>query len=379
VIPSGSLLNFLWKRSSRPGLQIDFLRREGFAIQENVSGFNTVFIATYGEGKPVIGLYGEYDADPDASNRVVPRKEEVAHEKNGHGGGHNLLGVGSIGTALAIKDLIERKKLKCTIRYYGTTAEGELGSKTYLARDGYFDDLDFSLYWHPAPATVASTGPWDALIDFDIALTAKKVNVIRSKVTAPTTTDALELLTSELKALRQTENQGAKLNYILRSSPHLLNETPDTIKFSVRIQCAKQQDANQLFVDFGDAVNRVKDQSKVQIELKVVRAKHQFLPNVAAMETVHKNLESLGAINYTEDEIEFVKQLQQHLGNVQDGISDKIIPFSDQSGRQELYGFASDIGDASWFAPKCILLSDHYQVCLCISGRNHFHRSFHRA
>jgi len=331
---------------------IEFLKREGFNVQENVSGFQTVFIATFGQGNPVVGLYGEYDADPNASNLIVPRKQERAPGGCGHGGGHNLLGVGSIGAALAIKDLIHRRKLKGTIRYYGTTAEGKLGSKTYLARDGYFNDLDLSLYWHPAPVTVASTAPWDALIDLKITLACQKKNITQNNQSSPTTTEGLELLINELHALRSITNQGIKLNYNITQSAHSLNETPDSINVTVRVQCAKQSDANQLFENISAIVDRTEDQSKVQANLKVIRAMHQFLPNVTAMETVYQNLQLLGPIHYTEEEIEFVKELQQHLGIPTDGIQDKIIPFSDQSGREGLYGYASDIGDASWIAPE---------------------------
>ena len=116
----------------------------------------TVFSATFGSRRPVIGLFGEYDADPGASNKTVPRKEALIVDGYGHGGHHNLLAIGSLGAALAIKKLIQGCQLNCTIRYYGTTAEGTTGAKTYLARDGHFDDLDFSLYWHPAPSTWAS-------------------------------------------------------------------------------------------------------------------------------------------------------------------------------------------------------------------------------
>jgi aminobenzoyl-glutamate utilization protein B len=354
-----SLSDSIWKlaepsfeevRSSR--LLIEFLRKEGFTIRENVSGLQTVFIASYGEAKPVIGLYGEYDADAGASNAVVPRRQEIVGQDRGHGGGHNLLGVGSIGTVLAIKDLIERKKLKCTIRYYGTTAEGTIGSKTYLARDGYFDDLDFSVYWHPAPVTAASTAPWDALIDLEITLSGPRVNVMMDKNSTPTTTENLEPIVDELQALRTMTNKGIKFNYSLRQTPHSLSETPDTIRLSVRIQCARQGDANALFEKISAVVKKVKDQGKVQADMKVIRALHQFLPNVKAMEAVHQNLQGLGPIHYTDDEMQFVKQLQQQLGSAEEGIQDKFIPFSDQSGREELYGYASDIGDASWIAPE---------------------------
>lgn len=337
-------------RSSK--LLIAFLRKEGFTIQENVSGFQTVFIATFGQDRPVIGLYGEYDADANASNKVVPRREEIAPGKYGHGGGHNLLGVGSLGATLAIKDLIERKKLKCTIRYYGTTAEGKLGSKTYLARDGYFDDLGLSLYWHPAPVTVASTAPWDALIDLEIVLSAPKVNVIHDKESKPTTTEGLELLLTELHSIRSATNQAIKLNYTITQPEHSLNETPDSTRVSVRIQCTRQTDANALFERVSAAVEKVRDQSKVNTSLKVSRAMHQFLPNVKAMETVNQNLLALGPIQYTDEEIQFVKELQQHLRLSPDGIADNTVPFSDQSGREQIYGYASDIGDASWIAPE---------------------------
>jgi aminobenzoyl-glutamate utilization protein B len=79
---------------------------------------------------------------------------------------------------------------------------------------------------------------------------------------------------------------------------------------------------------------------------------HQFLPNVKAMEVVFGNLERLGPIQYTEEEVLFVRQLQQHLGLPTEGIQDNLIPFSDQSARDRVYGYASDIGDASWIAPE---------------------------
>jgi aminobenzoyl-glutamate utilization protein B len=79
---------------------------------------------------------------------------------------------------------------------------------------------------------------------------------------------------------------------------------------------------------------------------------HRFLPNVKAMVAVYQNLQWLGPIQYSEEEIQFVKQLQQHLGIPTHGIQDNIIPFSDQSGRDHLCGYASDIGDASWISPE---------------------------
>jgi aminobenzoyl-glutamate utilization protein B len=337
-------------RSSQ--LFVDIFKKEGFTVQENVSGFPTMFIATYGTEKPVIGLFGEYDADPNASNKLVPRKEELVTGGYGHGGSHNVLGVGSLGAALAIKDLIRRGRLQCTIRYYGTTAEGSTGAKAYLARDGFFKDLDLSLYWHPAPITLAPASPWDALIDFDIVLSAKRLNIIRQQSNDSTTLDALERLLPELKKARNEMSAGIRFNYAVRQWKTDLAYIPDTLRLNVRIQCTRQEQMVRLFDQVKNAVANVSLQTGVKSAINVTRAMHQFLPNLTAMRVVQQNMEWLGPISYSEQEQAYAKEMQSALGLSRDGITDKILSFTDQSNRSEIYGYASDIGDASWIAPE---------------------------
>ena len=340
------------KETKSVRLLVDIFSAEGFSIQENVGGMPTVFIATYGTAKPVIGLFGEYDADPNASNKVVPRKDELVKGGYGHGGHHNLLATGSLGAALAIKNLIQQRRLNCTVRYYGTTAEGSIGSKAYLARDGYFDDLNFSLYWHPAPATWASTRPWDALIDFDIIFAARRQHVIRESENGPTTLDAMEIMVQEMKNLRNQMSPLVRMNYVIRQDNSNLNEIGDTTRLSVRIQCARQEDALNLFHKTQVAVTRTATTLNVGSSIDVHRAMHQFLPNVTAMKIVQKNMELVGPTIYTEDEQSFTKEMQKTLRISPDGIEDKVSRFADESSRSSLYGYASDIGDPSWIAPE---------------------------
>ena len=98
---------------------MDVLEREGFSIKR-YPGYSTVFVASYGTGKPVIGLYGEYDADAGASNKSVPYKEAFVQDGYGHGGAHNLLGAGSVAAALAVKKSYRQKKAKrnCPILWH---------------------------------------------------------------------------------------------------------------------------------------------------------------------------------------------------------------------------------------------------------------------
>ncbi len=59
-------------KSSR--LQADYLEKEGFSITWDVGGLNTAFLAEWGEGKPILGFIGEYDALPGLSQKLQPRE-----------------------------------------------------------------------------------------------------------------------------------------------------------------------------------------------------------------------------------------------------------------------------------------------------------------
>ena len=127
----------------------DVLKAEGFAVQEGVAGIPTAFVASWGEGKPIIGLLGEYDALPALKHAAGdPAESSEIVSENGHGCGHNLLGAGALGAAVAVKDYMQAHGLKGTIRYYGCPGE-EFGSgKMFMARAGLFDDLDAAFTWH---------------------------------------------------------------------------------------------------------------------------------------------------------------------------------------------------------------------------------------
>ena len=158
------------------------LKKEGFSIKSNLAGEETAFIAEYGSGKPVIGFLGEFDALPglsqkaDTTERIpeektsdskyesVPEREkkqnpDSGHTDNcGHGCGHQLIGTGTLASVIALKDFMKEHNLKGTIRYYGCPAEENAGGKAFLVRDGYFDDCDLALCWHPEQGRRACYG-----------------------------------------------------------------------------------------------------------------------------------------------------------------------------------------------------------------------------
>ncbi len=129
-------------------LLISVLEENGFRVEKGVAGIPTTFVATYGEGKPVIGILAEYDALPGLSQAAVPYRQPVVEDGYGHGCGHNLLGTGSLAAAIAISKWLEQGH-PGTVKLFGCPAEEGGGAKNYMVRDGVFDGLDAAFIWHP--------------------------------------------------------------------------------------------------------------------------------------------------------------------------------------------------------------------------------------
>ena len=135
------------------------LEQEGFAVERGVAGIETAFLGRFGSGKPVIGFLGEFDALSGLSQKAgVCRPEPITPGENGHGCGHNMLGVASLAAAAAVKQYLEQTGAPGTVIYFGTPGEEGGSGKAFMAREGVFDELDLALTWHPGFHNSVSSG-----------------------------------------------------------------------------------------------------------------------------------------------------------------------------------------------------------------------------
>jgi len=154
-------------------LLADILEKKGFSVKREVAELPTAFVASYGSGKPIIGILAEYDALPGLSQDSTSFQKALVEGGSGHGCGHNLFGAGSLGAALAIKEVMESHKIKGTIRFYGCPAEEDVGGKVFMAREGLFDDLDACIAWHPDYTTKVDVKGSQAIDDIEIEFFGK--------------------------------------------------------------------------------------------------------------------------------------------------------------------------------------------------------------
>ncbi|MDB9899759.1 amidohydrolase [Flavobacteriaceae bacterium] len=194
-----------------------FAEENGFTVEKGVAGIPTAFTATYGTGKPVIGILGEFDANAGISQKRQPTREIRVPGGAGHGCGHNLFGTASLGAAIAIKEQIEKGTLKGTIVFYGTPAEETIFAKVWMARAGLFDKLDVCMDWHPGDEIEAVTQSSKALVDFRVKFYGSSSHASSDPWNGKSAVDAMELFTTGLNYYREHIKPTARIQNRKRS------------------------------------------------------------------------------------------------------------------------------------------------------------------
>ncbi len=328
----------------------DYAEKQGFNVQRGVAGMPTAFIASYGSGRPIIGVLGEFDALPGLSQKVGTAKAVLVSGKPGHGCGHNMFGPGSLGAALAIKEMIQKGKIKGTIRFYGTPAEETIGGKIYMARAGLFNDLDVSLAWHPADHIEASTKSSLALIDFRVKFFGKTAHAALDPWDGASAVDALELYTMAIEFQREHVKPSVRIHYLMENTGKVVNVVPDYASVWTRIR-----DNDKAGVDL--VYNKVKKMAQgaalmtsTTYKIELISGMYNMLVNRTGAAVLENNLKLLGPIKYSSDEIVFGKAVQKALNKPQIGINGKIHPLKPT----EPYSprASTDVGDISWIVPQ---------------------------
>jgi aminobenzoyl-glutamate utilization protein B len=327
----------------------DYAEQQGFKVERGVAGLPTAFIASYGQGQPIIGILGEFDALPGISQKASPVKEALEGGAPGHGCGHNLFGVASLGAAIAVKDLIAAGKLKGTIRFYGTPAEEAGSGKAYFVRGGLFKDLDVCLAWHPATETQADVDSTQSLVDFIVEFKGKAAHAALDPWNGRSAVDGLEAFTHGVNLLREHVKPTVRIHYAIVKGGDVPNVVPEYAKVWCWARDSKRAGMEvvlQRLREIADGAARI---AGVESKFTVQAGCYEILVNLAGAKLMQRNLEWLGPIKYTEQEQEFARAIQRATGSAQKGLDGEIKPLHDPA--PDPPGGSTDVGDVSWVVP----------------------------
>jgi aminobenzoyl-glutamate utilization protein B len=328
-------------------LLADYAESEGFEVERGVAGMPTAFVASFGKGRPVIGVMGEYDALPGVSQQAVAEKVPLEAGAAGHACGHNLFGAGSLGAALAIKELIEAGSIRGTVRFYGTPAEEDIGGKTYMVRDGLFDDLDAVLAWHPGDETMADTNSSQAMVDLSVEFHGRAAHAASDPWNGRSAVDAAELFTHGINLMREHIRPTSRLHYTIAAGGDVPNVIPEYARVWLWVRDWQRAEVEQLLVRVRKLAEGAATMSETTAEVTVQGGSWEMLVNHAGARLLDANLRWLGAPQFSEAEQEFARNIQRATGVAELGMETGIHPLEGQ----EQEGGSTDVADVSWVAP----------------------------
>lgn len=365
-------LYFNEKNSSK--IIMDILKKENFDVKDSIDNIPTAFIGSFGSGKPVIAILGEFDALPGLSQVAnLAEKKELVINGAGHGCGHHALGIGSLAGAIAVKRYLEKNNLSGTIRYYGCPAE-EIGwSKMFLVKDGYFSDVDAAITWHPSSMNRVQGSSTLANLCAYFSFTGKAAHAAAAPHLGRSALDACELMNVGVNYLREHIIPEAKIHYayldVGGEAPNVV-QSHSCLKYFIRAPKIKQ------VLEIAERVKKIAKGAALMTEtienINFTAGMCDFIPNGIISNIMTESLFEIGVPNFDEEDISTaqlffntfsqdeinssLKRMSESYDNVENFKNCPLIKEISNFKRSNNCGFGStDVGDVSYCVPTAQL------------------------
>ncbi len=326
----------------------DQLRAAGFTVEAGVAGMPTAFVASWGSGKPVIAIIGEFDALPGLSQGAVPARKILVEGGPGHGCGHHLLGTASTAAAIAVKQWLEQAGRAGTIRFYGTPAEEGGGGKVYMVRAGLFHDVDVAVAWHPGDVNQVAKRSNLANISAKFRFRGVSAHAAAAPDQGRSALDGVEAMNAMVNLMREHVPEETRIHYIITQGGRAPNVVPD---YAEAYYYARHADMRVLAGIWDRIVNAAKGAALgtgTTMEFELVNAVYNILPNEYLADLMDRQLRRVGGVTYTTEEERFAAGLRPTLAGTvpPPGTEAKVLPPD-----TELSSGSTDLGDVSWVVP----------------------------
>ena len=292
----------------------DELEARGFSLQWGAGGMETAFVATKGTGSPVIGILGEYDALPGLSQDASPERRELVPGGPGHGCGHNLYGVATLAAALALDAARDEAGLPGTVRYYGCPAEETLTGKTFMARDGVFDDLDAAITWHPSSVnSVWANGSSLAMYSFKVHFRGVAAHAAADPQSGRSALDGAMLMDVGVNYLREHVIQEARIHSVISDGGRAPNVVPPEATIWYFVRAPRRDQVEAIYRRVLDCAEGAALMSGTSFEVDFLTACSELRPNEVISAVMLEVMDRLGGPAFTDEEEAFARALQASL------------------------------------------------------------------
>lgn len=337
-----------YKETNSSNLLAQQLKENDFSVTTGVAGIPTAFVASYGSGYPVIGILAEYDALPGLSQDTSPTKTLIPNKNNGHGCGHHLFGTGSIAAGIAIKNLMKEGKLKGTIKVFGCPAEEGGSGKVYMVREGLFNNVDVVLHWHPSDNNSVTYTSALANKSAKFRFYGISSHAAASPEQGRSALDAVEALDYMVNMMREHIPQETRIHYVITNGGKAPNVVPEFAEVYYYVRNPEKTIAVNVFDRVAKAAEGAALGTGTRSEYEIIGGTHDLLINITLADAIQINLEKVGGVQYTPEEIAFATKIQSSFIDKKPPITNaaKVNPMHIEKNLG-----SSDVGDVSYTVP----------------------------
>ena len=346
------------------------LAADGFSIRWGAGGMPTAFIAEWGAGEPTIGFLGEYDALPGLSQALSSEKSPLEAGGPGHGCGHNLFGTACMASVMALKAAMQQQGIKGTLRFYGCPAEETLVGKTFMARDGVFDDLDAAISWHPGATNITWNGSSLAMNSFRVNFYGVAAHAGAVPWLGRSALDGVMLMDAGVNYMREHVPPESRIHSVVTSGGQAPNVVPAFAQVWYFVRAPKRQQVEEMYRWMQDIAKGAALMSGTRCEIDFITGCYDVLPNATLSDLLHAKMAEIDDMRFTEQERQFARDLQASFpeGSVQRGFDwmqlssgaaldpaamddplwERVLP---HSPTPPLMGGSTEVADVSWITP----------------------------
>jgi len=336
-------------KSSR--LLKNLLQKEGFSIQDSVAGMPTAFIASFGSGKPIIAILGEYDALPGISQDKTPELNILDTKTAGHACGHHLFGTASAAASIEVKNWLQSNKKQGTIRFYGTPAEEGGSGKVYMVREGLFKDVDAVLHWHPGDQHNASTSSSLANKTGKFKFYGVASHASASPEQGRSALDGVEAMDAMVNMMREHVPSDTRIHYVITRGGEAPNVVPAFAEVYYYVRHPKAENVISIWERIEKAAQGAALGTETRMEVEVIGGVYNIVNNNLLAGIMDKNLQMTGGYSYNQEEKLFAEKIQS-------GFRTPALKKLESTGAiqpfvlsEAPFPASTDVGDISWVVP----------------------------
>lgn len=301
------------KEYKAAALYCRILREHGFDVREKLCGIDTAFCGSFGSGRPYIGILGEFDALSGLSQKAGScEKDPVVQDGDGHGCGHNLLGVGSLAAAFAVKKYLQDSGSSGTVIFFGCPGEEGGSGKAFMAREKVWEKLDAAFCWHPADVNQVKTGTNNSSIQVLYKFKGAAAHAASCPELGRSALDAVELMNVGVQFLREHMTDDCRVHYAILNaggvSPNVVQSEADVL-YMTRANKVKDCVALQKRVD--KIAQGAALMTETSFERVFIDGTAELLPNFTLEKLMYDNFEKIGVVQHNDEERAFAASFEK--------------------------------------------------------------------